>query len=63
MIILNKKKILSVIGLIIMFVFTYIVTSFNINNANEKSVKAIETVALPVNNKVIIIDARAWRTR
>ena len=57
MIILQKKKILLCIGLItisLLFAGTYV----NINNE-----KTIPTVSLPVSNKVIILDARAWSSR
>lgn len=63
MIVLNKKKILIGISVIIIFVFTYIITSYNVKNANKSNIEAIQTVALPVNSKVIIIDARTWISR
>lgn len=63
MIVLNKKKILIGISVIIIFIFTYIITSYNVKNANKSNIEAIQTVALPVNSKVIIIDARTWISR
>lgn len=56
MIIIRKKRIIyfSLIVLIAMFVCGISA------NRNEDTV---ETVALPVTNKVIVIDARAWSTR
>ena len=57
MIILTKKKILYVIGIIVMFVFLYTAFGINIGKANKIKNQTIQTVALPVNNKVIIIDA------
>ena len=60
MIILSKKKILYTIGIIIMFIFTYMITAYNVSNSNknnETDVETLETVALPVDKKVIIIDA------
>ena len=57
MIVLTKKKILYTIGIIAMFIFAYMITGYNVSNTNKRDVKAIETVALPVNNKVIVIDA------
>lgn len=57
MIILERKKIISVLGIIAMFMFAYMITAFNINNASKNNLKTIETVALPVNKKVIVIDA------
>lgn len=63
MIVLNKKKILIGISVIIIFVFTYIITTYNVKNTNKSNIEAIQTVALPVNSKVIIIDARTWISR
>lgn len=56
MIILNKKKIIKVLSIIIIFVFAYAITGYNVNNTKKQS-KTLETVALPVNNKVVVIDA------
>ena len=61
MIILSKKKMIYVIGIIIMFIFTYAITAYNVTNGNKDNdldVKTIQTVALPIDKKVIIIDAR-----
>lgn len=57
MIILERKKILFILGIISMFIFTYAITTVNINNAAKQDNKAIATVALPVDSKTIIIDA------
>ena len=57
MIILTKKKILYVIGIIVMFVFLYTAFGINIGKANKIKNQTIQTAALPVNNKVIVIDA------
>lgn len=54
MLILNKKRILIVLMCIIVSV------SF-VGMKGENN--AIETVALPVEDKVIILDARAWPAR
>lgn len=54
MLILNKKRILIVLMCIIVSV------SF-VGMKRENN--AIETVALPVEGKVIILDARAWVSR
>ena len=56
MIILNKKKVLFILGVITMFIFAYSITAINTNNT-LKGKETVATVALPVNNKVIIIDA------
>lgn len=61
MIILSKKKILFTLGIISMFLFTYLITGYNVSNIkknNEINVETMQTVALPVDSKVIIIDAR-----
>ena len=57
MVVLNGRKILFVLGIITMFVFTYVVTIANTNNISKNNNESIATVALPVNNRVIIIDA------
>lgn len=57
MIILTKKKILFNFGIIMMFIFAFLVTGYNINNSTKREVEAVQTVALPVDSKVIVIDA------
>ena len=57
MIILTKKKILYTLGIITMFIFAYVITGYNVTNSSKKEIKTVETVALPVENKVIVIDA------
>ena len=57
MVVLNGRKILFVLGIITMFVFTYVVTIANANKISKNSNQSIATVALPVDSKVIIIDA------
>lgn len=61
MIIINKKNIIFTTGIVAIFIFAYIITGYNVNKikTNESNLKAIQTVALPVNNKVIVLDARA----
>ncbi len=58
MIILSRKKILYTIGIISMFIFTYMITAYNVSNNKINNLETVQTVALPVNKKVIIIDAR-----
>ena len=57
MIILSKKKILITLSVVTMFIFAYAITGYNVSNSTIKNIKTIETVALPVDNKVIVIDA------
>lgn len=57
MIVLTKKKILFNFGIIMMFIFAFLVTGYNVNNSAKKEIKAVQTVALPVDSKVIVIDA------
>lgn len=66
MIILDRKKILFAVGIVTMFIFTYMITGYNVNNSKEKDnidVETVQTVALPVDSKVIILDARTRSTR
>ena len=56
MLVLNKKRILIVLAC--MFVSTIAIQFNGIKNVDTK-----ETVALPVNNKVIILDAGHGRRR
>ena len=57
MIILTKKKIVYVAGLILMFLFAFMVAEYSVKNSNKDEVNVVETVALPVNNKTIVLDA------
>jgi len=57
MIILTKKKILYTLGIITIFIFVYAITGYNVTNDSIKEIETIQTVALPVDNKVIVIDA------
>lgn len=54
MLIVNKKRIL--------IIFICLMISISFTKIKEKN-RTIETVALPVENKVIVIDARTWNTR
>ena len=56
MVILNKKRLLIVLSAILISIGIF---SINTENAEE----TIQTVALPVSNKVIVIDARTRCTR
>ena len=57
MIILTKKKILYTLGISMLFIFAYLMTAYNITDNSKKEIKTIQTVALPVDNKIIVIDA------
>ncbi len=54
MIVLTKKQTVHLIGIVLIFLFAIVYITVN---SNTKGIKTVETVALPVNNKVIIIDA------
>lgn len=56
MIIIRKKRIIY-FSLIVLF------TMFVCGISANRSEDTVETVALPVTNKVIVIDARTWRAR
>ena len=61
MIVISRKRILCITSAICL---SLLVFSFSMNvNENNKIVNTIETVALPVTNKVIVIDARSWSSR
>lgn len=55
MIVIRKKFLLNCLALVAVCYISY---SLLMNNYNDEQV-----VALPVNEKVIIIDARTWRGR
>lgn len=56
MIVLTKKKLVYMLGIVIMIVFTYLIASNNIVKKNDE-INYIATTALPVNKKVVILDA------
>ena len=55
MIILSKKRILLVVGTLAVAMFAFVFQTANVN-------KSVQTVSLPVSNKVIVLDARTWKT-
>ena len=57
MILIAKKKIINKIVIILLIITIYTIIGYNITNKNKKNQIALETVALPVNNKVVVIDA------
>ena len=56
MILLQKRRIILILSCVLISVFTYLFTS-------EKNTKTIQTVSLPVTNKVVILDAGHGRRR
>lgn len=50
MIILSKKRIISIICLVIIGMFAFMLQTANVN-------RTLETVSFPVTNKVIVLDA------
>ena len=57
MIILTRKKIIYTLSIIIICICTYIFTAYNIAYNVKNEIKTIQTVALPVENKIIVVDA------
>lgn len=55
MIVLKKKRLLLVSLLCCLSVFTFLLSS-NINE-NKREEQSVETVSLPITNKVIVLDA------
>ena len=55
MIILSKKRILVIMSFILASVFTFVLQTGKMENT-------IQTVSLPISNKVIVLDARTWNT-
>ncbi len=56
MIILDKKRIGIIASIILIAVFAFTFQKAELNNT-------VQTVTLPVSNKVIVLDARTWQTR
>lgn len=55
MVILNRKRLLTILSMVCLSIFVF---TFQIAKKEETA----ETVALPVSNKVIVIDARTRST-
>lgn len=61
MIIISKKRIIILSSILFVTLF---VCSISLNAKNDINLKnTVQTVALPVTNKVIVIDARTWGSR
>lgn len=56
MIVLSKKRIMIVIGTVMLAMFAFVFQTAKVN-------KTVETVALPVSNKVIVVDAGHRKAR
>lgn len=63
MFIITKKMIKKSFIILLLFISIYGITILNINHKLIKELKSTETVAFPVDSKVIIIDARTRNTR
>lgn len=59
MIILRKKRLIFILSCFVFSIFAYCLSQ----NNSIKNEKTIDTMSLPVSNKVIVIDARAWNSR
>lgn len=56
MIILSKKRIYIMLSMVMVAVLAF---SFKVADSE----KTVQTMSLPVSNKVIVLDARSWNTR
>ena len=56
MIILSKKSIYIMLSMVMVAVLAF---SFKVADSE----KTVQTMSLPVSNKVIVLDARSWNTR
>lgn len=59
MIVLRKKRLIFIMSCLVFSIFTFCLSQ---NNSIKKE-KTVDTVSLPVSNKVIVLDARSWNTR
>lgn len=60
MIVLRKKRLILTAYLILTCVF---VSIYTVNSQKEKKTDAALVSALPVSDKVIVLDARPWHSR
>lgn len=54
MLVISKKRLEIILGAVMLSIFTVFIANQNVNIKKD----TVETVALPVTNKVIVIDAR-----
>lgn len=59
MIVLRKKRLIFILSCFVFSIFAFYLSQ----NNSIKSEKTIDTVSLPVSNKVIVLDARTWNSR
>lgn len=59
MIVLRKKRLIFILSCLVFSIFAFCLSQ----NNSIKNEKTVDTVSLPVSNKVIVIDARAWNSR
>lgn len=60
MIVLHKKRIIFIASCFVFSICTFYLFQ---NNSLNKEIQSVETVSLPVSNKVIVLDARTWNSR
>lgn len=56
---ISKKRLGLIVSVVIVSVFSF---SFVYKN-NQSEMRSAQTVALPVSNKVVVLDARTWQSR
>lgn len=61
MFVISKKRLGIIFGTILFSMFAFLIANDNISTS--KNLNTVQTVALPVTNKVIVIDARTWSSR
>ncbi len=59
MIVLRKKRLIFILSCFVFSIFAFCLSQ----NNSIKSEKTVDTVSLPVSNKVIVLDARTWYSR
>ena len=55
---ISKKRLGLIVSVVIVSVFSF---SFVYKN-NQSEMRSAQTVALPVSNKVVVLDARTWQS-
>ena len=57
MVIITKKRIIYKIGIILTFLLISVLSVYKFKEKNTRVITTLETASLPVNNKVIVLDA------